>query len=297
MRLVISCGFLLGLLLALDAPRRRSVREKERYALATLRAFVGVDLSKLSEDDERRLVKQVAVLLPNRHYPEDLSFVSYPLGYHPRRVWRTESGATLLIENDRDNIHPGYTRLRATVFDPAGAMVAESEFKTGWRNYLRDVILDTTASGDLPSLEITITDFTASGIARQFYAPIGGRYELIRFEHEEGFAVRNPYYVRHFRCGPVVPQRSAAAWVEDVSSADRNRVLRALVWLGGYHLLPQPGDKLDEQYESRTESDLVRRVRANPRVIERLKELSASEDHWLREAAILAANPKDERRW
>lgn len=76
-------------------------------------------------------------------------------------------------------------------------------------------------------------------------------------------------------------------------SPDRARVLRALVWLGGFHWDLQANAGDNRSSEDADQVRLWRKVRAREKVIRRIQELVKSEDVWLREAAELAANPED----
>jgi hypothetical protein len=293
MRLVISCCALLGIFLALDSVRQRHIREERQAALAALSACDGFDISKLSEPQLANLTKHISKLVPQRTYDEPLGF-----DFAPDRVWTTpgsERPVCLLFETRRFIPHPGSTPIRITVFDHLGNTVSETTFTTGHRCYMQEVRFEPLPGSDSPLVIVNTTEAgLGPDVARQFYAPIDGQYELIRLENEDGNVSRNRYYVRHFMCGPAVPRQSDADWAGDLLSADRNRSLRALVWLGGVHRTANPKTGPNET-ESLAELQSVQRVRANPRVVERLKELSRSEDRWLREAAILAANPEDAR--
>jgi hypothetical protein len=132
-------------------------------------------------------------------------------------------------------------------------------------------------------------------VQKQIYARVGNRFDLIRLEDSEGKATRNLYYVNHFACGPKVPKQTEAEWEADVLSGDRIKVLRSLVWLGGTHWDGKLPDESEKQHEPAEQIQLVRSVRANTKVADKLRALVASEDQWLREASVLAADPKDSR--
>src|SRR5262249_54083627 len=132
-------------------------------------------------------------------------------------------------------------------------------------------------------------------VKKQIYARIGNRFDLVRLEDARRKATRNNYYVNHFACGPGIPKQTPAEWEAEVLSGDRMRILRALVWLGGAHWEGKPPAKTETQHEPVEQIELVRSVRANQKVVAKLKALIKSDDRWLSEAAALAADPKDKR--
>jgi len=201
---------------------------------------------------------------------------------------------------DNTGRHPGSTGIRINVFEKARNVRSESVFWTGHRCYLRAVSLDKQGDDDRDPFIVLETGLGAGpgpDVQRQIYGRIGDRFDLIRLEDSEGEATRNRYYVNHFACGPKVPNQTEAEWEADVLSGDRLRVLRSLVWLGGAHWEGMLPDESEKQHEPAAQIHLVRSVRANKKVADKLKVLVESEDRWLKEAAVLAADPKDHRWW
>jgi hypothetical protein len=278
-------------------------------ALKVLSEYSGEDLDDVSDDDLRPLCKSLNSLDPIR--AEEIRAERKRLGLRdddseccvslfspsPRYVWRfsrNKSFGYLVFERGRFTVHPGTTSIRVALFDKSGAVVTRSEFTTGWRRYL-----DSARLAEVDGVLCVEVDATQLGAdtTRQYYALIGDRLDLVRLE-EEGSTRRNAYYTNHFRCGPEPPRQTAAEWESDLSSPDKARVWRALVWLGGCHLLPlPPGKEREAQMEPEQAADLVREVRARPAVIARLKELEKNGNDWERAAARIALNAKDYRWW
>jgi len=261
--------------------------------LEILRARVGKDLSELEEGQLTAIQAAIDSLVPNRN--SERAF-----GYQPERVWEVHQGEdkrlVVLFERFLYTAHPGASQLRLTVFDDTGRVLAESMFTTGHRCYMRELTLEAPDKGTtLFVLKTGAGGGFGPDIGKQVYALTNGRFDLVRLEDSEGAATRNRYYVRHFTCGPDTAGRTVAEWEADLFSEDRLLVLRALVWLGGWHWDYRPEEKVDRQQEDFAEVQLVREVRSKKAVTTRLTELAKSKDAWIREAAELALKPEDTR--
>lgn len=263
-----------------------------RQHLETLRAGVDKGLRELEVDQTAAIKAALRVLVPGRD-PEGT------FGYQPEQVREVTlpGGARLLVLLERLPCipHPGSSHLRLTVFDEPGRVSAESTFTTGHRCYLHDFTVDVSESGSPLFVLRTGEEGLGPDVSKQVCALIDGRFSLVRVEDSDGFATRNRYYVSHFTCGPKAAGRTAAEWEADLFADDRLRVLRALVWLGGWHWDYRPDEKADRQQEDIAEVRLVREVREKQAVTARLAELAKSGDTWIREAAELAKKPQDTR--
>ncbi|HEY8503934.1 MAG TPA: hypothetical protein VIL46_05090 [Gemmataceae bacterium] len=281
--------------------REDSSEKSRRAAIEAIKACRGKDLRSLEPDRIRELLGHMSELGLERAYQDWIDL------YGPLHVWdfRNEKGQLLLFEADKISPHPGRTRITLTVLNDSGKVVSETDLTTGWRCYLRDAKLQAAAGGGYPLvvLETGLGSGPGPNVGEQYYAWIGQRFELVRLEDSDGKATRNRYHINHFRCGPTVPELTEAEWVADLASPDRLRVLRALVWLGGVHWDLQSDEDFNRRYEGFNQKQfedfdqvrLVRKVRANEKVIARLEDLAKGDDRWLREAALLAANPEDDR--
>jgi hypothetical protein len=156
----------------------------------------------------------------------------------PRYVWRGGSaGSWVVFERPYTSWdHPGSTDIRLTRLDAQGGVQARGWFTTGWRRYLEDARLEPVAGIPDPVVVVRTAGFAAGDPEQQWYARVGNRYDLVRLEAADGTPVRNGYWLNHGRCGPRPPRQSADAWEADLTSVERARVLRALVWLS-----TQPG--------------------------------------------------------
>jgi hypothetical protein len=268
-------------------------RRTYRGSLEPLNAYRGKELAKLDDLQAKELLGTVTRLVPDRTY-------QFWFDFRPWHVWEFPNKGQpvlLLFEVDNTGPHPGSTSIRITVFEKIGKTFSESTFATGNRCYLHGVSLEkqTDEHDPLIALETGCGPGPGPNFHKQVYARFGNRFDLVRLESADGKATRNLYYVNHFACGPEVPKQSPQEWEADVFSRDRFRILRALVWLSGAHWKGQPAKKLDRQFEPVENLELVRQVRARQKVADKLKALTASEDRWVREAAVLAADPEDER--
>jgi hypothetical protein len=262
-------------------------------SLEPLIAYRGKELAKLDEAQTKELLTIIKQLVPEREY-------RFWFDFTPRHVWEFPNNGQpviVLFEVDDTGPHPGSTRIRITVLEKAGNARFESEFWTGNRCYMRDVSLEKQADDQNPLivLEMGPGPGPGSGIKRQVYARIGGRFDLVRLEGNDEKATRNNYYLDHFACGPKIPKQTQAEWEADVLSGDRIRILRALVWLGGAHWKGLAPGVSDNQHEPAEQIELVLNVRANKKVAATLKALLTSEDRWVSEAAALARDPRDTR--
>jgi hypothetical protein len=269
-----------------------------RTAIAAIKACRGKDLRKLDDEAGADLMRHMRTLgLKKRDwYSRPDPF------FGPWTVWDFgKMGGPnyyLLLDGHRLPVHPGTTYAYLTVLDDEGTVISESVVVTGWRCYLYHPWLMEAPDGGYPLLAMRTGIFGVGNgpdWGGQYYAWDGKRFELVRLEDTHGAAARNNYFRPGDTCGESPSERTEEEWVADVTSDDRVRVLRALVWLGGHHwdLKGEEKKSPNEIWESEAEVELVRRVRANGKVIARLRELSESDDSWVREAAQLAADPKD----
>lgn len=268
--------------------------ESYRGSLEPLDAYRGKELAKLNEAQAKDLLATIKKLVPGREY-------RHWFDYRPWHVWEfPNKGQIILVLFEVDNTrpHPSSTGIRLTVFEKTGNGLNESEFSTGHRCYMGAVSLEKQANGQDPLIVLETGAGAGPGpdVQKQYYARIGNRFDLVRLEDSGGWATRNTYYVNHFACGPAVPKQTSKEWETDLLSEDRMRVLRTLVWLGGVHWDGTLPDKSDQQSEATEHIELVRSVRANKKVAEKLRILATADDRWVSEAAVLAANPKD-RLW
>lgn len=238
MRLFASLLVLVSyLVISIGGPSRTTNAAEVRVddaqaALEVLKAQQGKDLRKLDEDKEKEVLRAITRLVPKRTYQAFFDF-------HPwyfREFKKTEGQPRyLLFEADNSGPHPGYTRIRLTLWDQGGKLQSETTFGTGWRCYLRGVSLLDLAGENYPLIVLETDSWLGPDCAKQYYALIGGRFELVRLENSSGKLTRNNYYVKHFACGPPLPKQAESAWKSDLMSDDRLIVLRGLLWLGGRH--------------------------------------------------------------
>ena len=282
----------------------------ESQALRVVWGYVGRDLDKAREELPP-LLTALRVLDPvraatsresGRHLELDrnpLDEFEYPFGLHPRYLWAFGqvdwTRGFVVFERAIIQPHPGSTNIRLTAFDHAGVVFGRSEFTTSYRCYLSHAQLRRIDGVENPVVVIHTPPILGPDFARQFYALIGDRFDLVRLEGNAGAATRNNYSLTDSRCGPLPPRQSAEQWEADCMSGERARVLRALVWLGGHHLLHLTSGQVYDSHtmEDLWEAELSRRVRERPLVAARLRELAARGDVWEREAAMLALTPQD----
>jgi hypothetical protein len=262
-----------------------------RGPIEPLNDYRGKELAKLEKGESEKLLAIIQGIIRDRKYGPFFDF-------RPWYVWEfPNNGRPLLVllEVNNQMPHPGSTGIRINVFDKVKRARAESEFWTGHRCYMHAVSLEKQVGLQDPLVVIETGSFLGPDYHKQVYARMGNRFDLIRLEDSKGKAKRNNYYVNHFACGPTVPRQTSAEWEADILSSDRFRILRSLVWLGGAHWEGKLPDESENQHEPADVIRLVHNIRSNQKVVDQLKTFQTSEDTWVKEAATLAANPKDER--
>src|SRR4029077_1608401 len=94
--------------------------------------------------------------------------------------------------------------------------------------------------------------------------------------------------------GPAIPKQTAAQWEADLAGDDRLRVLRTLVWLGGSHSESMQENPSPQSAEPADDLALFLETRSREKVLQSLRQLVASKDPWIAEAAKLALDARDE---
>jgi hypothetical protein len=185
----------------------------------------------------------------------------------------------VLIEKAPLVFIPGNSSLRAHVFDTAGVLLSAQEFNAGYRMALTGMRI---RKNGLINDEALIVD-TAYCIggdhpSSQYYALVGERMELIHLE-QDGQLDRNDYMSSHMTIGPRIV-RSVDEWEKVLSSSNSAEILSALVWLGGSHWTDIPSP-----YDDKVEAEKAHALRSRGGVRKRLRELSQSDNPWIKTAA------------
>jgi hypothetical protein len=236
-----------------------------------------------------RVLRRIEQLVPGRAYSEKRMFE-----YYPWRVWGfgdgTKADHWVLLERVVGQPHPHASLIRITLFDASGHVFSITDFSAGYRVYPRDAeLLAVEGSNPLIVLDSPLSP----GYAKQYYALVGDRFDLVRLEGLGGEARRNGWR-RHGRaCGPPRPWTNEVDCVADLLSENRWRVLRSLVWLGSEGPLARTGTRPAVEGAQLADLRFLQRVRGERGVLERIRELAQSSDEWVREAARLAASTGD----
>lgn len=272
-------------------------------AISALKECRGKELHTLEKDRGRELLDHMAALGIKRDLDELNRFGPWHVwdfskSGEPPLYLLVEAGKKMTLE-DREKTrrvhpHPGTTSITLTLLDDSGKVTAKTDLATGWRCYLEEFKLHPVGKNDDPVLKLATELGSGPGpdIRSQYYARIGERFDLVRIENAAGKATRNQYYIKHFRSGPKVAQLTEGEWEADLLSNDRLKVLRTLVWIGGFHWDLQASYGDQRQCEDAEQVQLWQKVLKRQKVIDRIRDLTKSEDHWLREAAELAADPQ-----
>jgi hypothetical protein len=259
------------------------------------------DLRDLDEADS-----EVFMSLLERFFPEYIQSSSTMYPFYFWRLRDREAGTRYLIL-DGEELHriPGNSKAGVHIFTETGKLVVTSEFLTGYRIDILDARLIEDNMIDVPVLEITSQPLTGRNIRKQFYGLLMDKVLLVRLEDDRHKIARNMYTARHYIIGPEVPERSVED-CETVLRADAPaNTLALLTWMSGIHgdnelrseagCLDQRNGGYDKISESRITpylgvskyNETIRELLERKFVRERLKQLTNSENQWIREAAEL----------
>ncbi|MGL4550429.1 MAG: hypothetical protein ACRC33_04515 [Gemmataceae bacterium] len=276
-------------------PKERVVTRRE--AIETVKGWRGQDLRERRGEAVDEMMVQLRSLGLERGYG---------------RVWsvrdfgkKGEPGHYLLLDGVIFHLQRRWSlnHLHLTLLSGEGNVLAESLVATSCCSDLFHPRLEASPDGGYP-LVVFEARLVAGGGGPveevQYYGCVGRRFDLVRVEDGHGAAGRNYYLHEGRTVGPRKPRRD---WTEDecladLTSGDRLRALRTLVWLGGRHWdLKEPdlkeGRRQTPISESGDQVRLVRKLRGHEKVVPLLKRWSDGDDRWLREAARLAAEPDD----
>ncbi len=262
------------------------IGEPGAKALEWLEPYLDRDLSELGPNEKEDLACGVEAILPAWVYDETW-------GFHPWHIWKLQlDGKTVywILDYFGPIVHPGSSQLRVVALGVDGKQLAESTFKAGYRCYAQAARLAKPVDPHCPLLILDTSNGwgPGPGIGAQCYTMIGDSFALVRLEDPAGSPLRNDYSLKGRECGPALPKQTASEWEGDLLSDDRQKVLRALVWLGGVHWDGRTDRQDPGLREDSDATRLVRRVREKSHVETRLRELAGSNDRWEREAAVLA---------
>lgn len=210
-------------------------------------------------------------------------------------VWKVEStdgqAYHLAVEGCPLTVIPGSSSAGLHLLRNDGTPAAGCVFTAGWRLDLHEAVVVNATWLETIAVELRIqAAINGSDVKRQYYALAGDRFALVRLEDSEGRAHMNHYGAPNWTIGPLPPLRTEEQWERVILSDEPVPLLEALVWLGGIHLdsaLPPP----PTLHEDRASALLCEAVRARPAVGRRVRDLRASLNHWIREAAVLAEDP------
>lgn len=221
-------------------------------------------------------------------------FDRFAPGGVPWHVFRIAAGSpderVVLLRLSATPKFLGSDEIGVTVLGPDRRRRSAASFPVGFARRARSARLQST-----PPLLIVETDsgFQFGQPLHLYFAFLEDQAALVRLEEPDGRLVPNRYLPFQQAAGPVQRRLGTAELESDLSSADRARILAALVWLGGVHhrTLELPTSGAPGEAEE-TYPDAV--ARAHPGIRARILQLRAHPDPWIREAAVavsLAGSP------
>lgn len=269
-----------------------SQSDKKRAAWQTLLEFENQSLSKLAKAQVERLESAIDALVGKREneilVPRLLTTISDSNGQ--MRYALIEESPLLVI--------PGNSGLSVHVFGQDGSLIRSSVFHTGWRIVVTDIRVAYLPQISRKALEVRSEPVINGGdVAKQFYALVNNEVSLIRLEDKAGHLIRNAYGAPNHTFGFTITKRSTNEWKDALESLDFAEVLATLTWLSGTHLdpkeaVPEVSGMPPVAHEDIIEARLAGEVRRGEAVQKRLKDLSVSQNLWVRQAAKLTDNPE-----
>ena len=255
------------------------VREQQRQPSPweVLLAFENQDLEGLPEESRRVLSQAIESATGQPASDEHRLFE--PAFF--RKISNTSGEQRyLLVENAYPVIIPGESRMRVHVFDTYGRVLSVNDFAAGWRTVLTGFKVRTWFLENKDVLIVDGENVFGGHASRQYYAIIGNDIRLIYLSSDDDRFYPNGYSYRNQTIGPKIC-RSADEWEKALRSDDQAEVLSALVWLGGHHW----DGALPPYDEDRADAEKVSSLLSRDEVVQRLKELSQSENTRIASAA------------
>jgi hypothetical protein len=133
-----------------------------------------------------------------------------------------------------------------------------------------------------------------SNVAKEYFAISGDQFRFVRMENDKGEAVQNEYVFPNYEIGLVPAGNTEGEWIEMLQSAEKAKILSALVFLGGRHITEFQRRFTPGPAESKY-AGLFSKLVDSPRIRELITGLSSSHNDWIRQAALLAARGPRER--
>jgi len=274
--LLISLSTFLVGVFATRVAERLLAEQHEPSPWQVLLSFENQDLQGLN-DENRSRVRQAAMAVTNQ---QDSDFVDRFRPAFFRSITNTSGEKRyLLVEEAPLMMIPGDSRLRVHVFNNCGRRLSVNDFNAGSRMVLTGLRIRKAYLLEQDTLIVDSEYCFGGHNARQYYAVVGNRITLIALERD-GKWLRNDYQNSNLTVGPRI-DRSAGEWEKALDSADEAEVLSALIWLGGQHWNGQAAPYDDDKGDT----EKVTALRSRDSVRQRLKQLSESQDYWLRTAA------------
>lgn len=245
-------------------------------------------------------------LWKDRPVPRDLALLDRLVGNVPKgfvtepvpwRIWKTDrNGAPRYIVILAEDLFliPGGSSACLVVLD-AVTLQRRREilcFQTGWRMYPSDATFEFSSDLDDSHLIVLHISRFINGpdISKEYFVLTNDdRLRLIRLEDGKGKAFPNNYLYSNYEIGMVPAAAAPQDWLNLLHSKSRVDVLSVLVFLGGNHIADHPSFIPNRSKYA----DLFDSLDRNPKIRERIAQLTLSPDPWIREAALLASRKRD----
>ena len=202
-------------------------------------------------------------------------------------------GRVLVVEAATRFTLPSSFSVRAHVLSSQGVLESSVDFSGGWRmDWISCEIIPSVEAGG-PVLKAKIDNgFGGADVDCQYYAVVDGRLALIRLEDDGGRVAPNQYWATNLMIGPIPPDWDPERWERSLHADNPAQVLATLCWLGGKHLDPLHLDR-ESYHESKTAARAAADLRRRPTMNAHLRELMASPNRWIAEAATAASIVKE----
>lgn len=256
-----------------------------------IETFLDRDLLELNRSSKSRLLTLLNEVLPDNSQSTEAALLA------PFYIWRwTGNGGMtgfVLFRVQTAVSVPGQAFGAIDVFKESGQHFTGSVFPTGWRLVVKSASTKFDPTLITNIIELGSVNLFGTDIARQFFCVYNDRIILLGLEDSQGDFVPNNYEFTNWTIGPPIQTRTAEEWEKALYSDQVPIVIEALTWLGGIHRrdLSPSKEMCLEELES---AQRYAAVRSNPAVDQKIRQLTESNNTWIKRAAQLAMKQHDE---
>lgn len=303
-----------------DAFSQEKTTDKQK-TWQELLTFLDKDFSNADKESKEKVNSLLDKIMPDRIDDGENEKTWRRIFWSPHLFKKisTPKGETriVLLETQNLVLLPGQQTHFIHFFTKDGTLLGTTDFTTGWRMMASDFSI--TKSNELNCYLLQLKSggfgsFAFADSSRQYYALLSDSALLLRLESSDEQKERNnrnSYGCKYPSIGSPIKQRIANEWITLLNSGDKIEVLQALMWMSGIHYSLDYLQKNDEQErkmaqnnpdekfesilqrcpEAAQDAKIFSEIQTREDVKIMLKNLTGSQNEWIREAAELALKP------